>query len=310
MTVQWATSETWCEPFQPSHPTAWATCGWHPNTAPLPLRWEVSSLHFISLNTPWFGAIPKHSRVWLSGGWKERVQCHTHPGPLPDEGNRWLFTEEERGVTGRKVWILKEDPPAQAFLLQLLIGLPRAVCGACSARQRWRPRLQVTVQVGHGSFPPAREIPGSWGLAGAGRKRRGSNNISSVLWNKGQRKGACYGELAASSSPPPPHLSGLQYKTNLPLWTAAETTTLKANREGKRLALVMLGVRAACWCPVFPWGSATAPARWGRACMMPPGWDGFRVCSAQPLNCAVMVSPRRATRATRQGVSSVWASHR
>lgn len=96
-------------------------------------------------------------RVKGEKGSPSSAQWCTHCGPLPDEGNRWLFTEEERGVAGREVGVLEEDPLAQALLLQLLVGLPRAVGGTRGPGQCGRPRLRVPVQVRHGSLLPARE---------------------------------------------------------------------------------------------------------------------------------------------------------
>lgn len=48
--------------------------------------------------------------------WGVRTSC-THPRPLPEEGNGWLFAEEEGGVTGGEVRVLEEAAPAQALLL-------------------------------------------------------------------------------------------------------------------------------------------------------------------------------------------------
>lgn len=59
----------------------------------------------------------------LKEQWGERTR-YTHPRPLPEEGNRWLFTEEKGGIVGGEVRVLKEAAAAQVLLLQLLVALP------------------------------------------------------------------------------------------------------------------------------------------------------------------------------------------
>lgn len=48
----------------------------------------------------------------------------TYRGPLPFDGHWNALAKEERGVGGRKIWILKQDALLETLLPQLLEGLP------------------------------------------------------------------------------------------------------------------------------------------------------------------------------------------
>lgn len=52
------------------------------------------------------------------------LKLPTYLGPLPLNLDRNTLAEEERGVSGGEVWVLKQDPLLQTFLPQLLKRLP------------------------------------------------------------------------------------------------------------------------------------------------------------------------------------------
>lgn len=173
---------------------------------------------------------------------KEENTTHTHPGPLPDEGNSWLLTEEERGAAGGEVGVLEENPLAQTLLLQLLVGLPRALGGPGSPRQRWQPRLRVLVQVGHGSLPPARDRSQERGGQQKGREQedKGEGAKIPLLPCKGKGGGKeqerAVGKAMVSSSPPPLHLLELQGETDLPAALNSGGDEHPESKQGRRAA--------------------------------------------------------------------------
>lgn len=72
---------------------------------------------------------PQRSELTTPMSWKQCFKQHrpcacTYRGPLPFDGHWNALAKEERGVGGRKIWILKQDALLQTLLPQLLKRLP------------------------------------------------------------------------------------------------------------------------------------------------------------------------------------------
>lgn len=78
--------------------------------------------------------------------WVQECWVLTYRGPLPFNVDRNFLAEEERGVLGREIWILKQDSLHETFMSQLLKGFPIWLCVlrlACGHLLFWEESRRV-----------------------------------------------------------------------------------------------------------------------------------------------------------------------